>query len=52
MKGPGQRKVLFGTNWPMIAPKKCIAQLGMLELSDEGRRAFLHKNAVEVFKLG
>ncbi|MCZ6806161.1 MAG: amidohydrolase family protein [Deltaproteobacteria bacterium] len=52
MRGPGRRKVLFGSNWPMIPPDKCIGQLDMLDLSDEGRRAFLHENAVEVFKLG
>ncbi|MDH3846126.1 MAG: amidohydrolase family protein, partial [Myxococcales bacterium] len=51
MKGPGRRKVLFGSNWPMIPPGKCIAQLGELGLSDEGRRAFLQENAVQVFKL-
>lgn len=52
MKGPGQRKVLFGSNWPMIQPSKCIAQLDTLELSDEGSRAFLYDNAIAVFKLG
>jgi predicted TIM-barrel fold metal-dependent hydrolase len=36
----------------MIPPDKCIGQLDMLDLSDEGRRAFLHENAVQVFKLG
>ncbi|MDH3726993.1 MAG: amidohydrolase family protein [Myxococcales bacterium] len=51
MKGPGQRKVLFGSNWPMIPPDKCISQLAMLDLSEDGRRAFLHENAVQVFKL-
>jgi predicted TIM-barrel fold metal-dependent hydrolase len=51
MKGPGQRKVLFGSNWPMIPPRKCIEQLDGLELSDEARRAFLHDNAASVFKL-
>jgi hypothetical protein len=51
MKGPGQRKVLFGSNWPMIPPQRCLAQLDVLELSEEARRAFLHENAERVFKL-
>ena len=51
MKGPGKRKVLFGSNWPMIPPSKCLDQLGMLDLETEGRAAFLHENATRVFKL-
>jgi predicted TIM-barrel fold metal-dependent hydrolase len=51
MKGPGQRKVLFGSNFPMIQPAKCMAQLDMLGLSDEGLRLFLFENANEVFRL-
>ncbi len=51
MKGPGARKVLFGTNYPMIQPAKCIAQLDRLELSPEARRLFLSENAERVFRL-
>ena len=51
MKGPGQRKILFGSNFPMIQPARCMAQLDMLGLSDEGRRLFLFENANEVFRL-
>ena len=51
MQGPGQRKVLFGSNWPMIAPQKCLAQLELLQLSEEGQRAFLYDNAARVFGL-
>jgi predicted TIM-barrel fold metal-dependent hydrolase len=51
MKGPGQRKVAFGSNFPMIQPAKCIAQLDSLGLSDETRRAFLYENAQRVFRL-
>lgn len=49
MKGPGQRKVLFGSNYPMIQPAKCVAQLDLLDLSDETRRLFLYENAARVF---
>ena len=51
MKGPGARKVLYGSNYPMIQPAKCIAQLDLLGLSEETQRLFLHDNAVSVFKL-
>ena len=51
MKGPGREKVLFGSNFPMIQPAKCVSQLDALGLSDESRRMFLHDNAVKVFRL-
>jgi predicted TIM-barrel fold metal-dependent hydrolase len=51
MKGAGRHKVLFGSNFPMIQPAKCLAQLGMLDLSDEERRLFLSENAKKVFRL-
>ena len=49
MKGPGKHKVLFGSNYPMIQPAKCLAQLDLLELSEETRRLFLYENAARVF---
>jgi predicted TIM-barrel fold metal-dependent hydrolase len=51
MKGTGRRKVLFGSNFPMIQPATCIGQLDALGLSDEVRRLFLHDNAKAVFQL-
>ena len=51
MKGMGSRRVMFGTNWPMIAPAKCLAHLDALGLSAEGREAFLSGNARRVFRL-
>jgi predicted TIM-barrel fold metal-dependent hydrolase len=51
MKGPGKHKVLFGSNYPMIQPAKCVAQLDALGLSAEGRRLFLSENATRVFRL-
>lgn len=49
--GTGQRKVLFGTNYPMIAHAHALAGLDDLGLSDEARRDFLHDNAERVFRL-
>jgi uncharacterized protein len=51
MKGHGRRKVLFGSNWPMIPPKKCIDQLDALGLDPDVRAAFLAGNARRVFAL-
>lgn len=49
--GTGQRKVLLGTNYPMITPAHALAGLDDLGLTDEGRRDFLHDNAERVFRL-
>jgi hypothetical protein len=49
--GTGQRKVLFGSNYPMIAPTHALADLDDLGLSEEARRDFLHGNAERVFAL-
>ena len=47
----GRDKVLFGTNYPMITPAKCLEHLDRLELDDETRRRFLGGNAARVFGL-
>ncbi len=52
MRGHGRRKVLFGSNWPMIAPADCLAQVDRLGLDDEARDLFLGGNAARVFSLG
>jgi uncharacterized protein len=49
--GTGQRKVLFGTNYPMIGHQHALVGLEDLGLADEARRDFLHGNAERVFKL-
>lgn len=51
LKTNGQRKVMFGTNFPMITAAKCLEALGSLELDQETRRLFLSGNAARVFKL-
>jgi predicted TIM-barrel fold metal-dependent hydrolase len=47
----GRRKVLFGTNYPMIAPQAALEDLDALELDDETRELFLAGNARRVFDL-
>jgi uncharacterized protein len=51
MRGHGRKKVLFGSNFPMITPTDCLAQLDELGLSDEARELFLGGNAQRVFRL-
>ena len=51
MKGHGRRKVLFGTNYPMITPAKCLSDLGNLALDEEVEDLFLKGNAMTVFDL-
>ena len=41
----GRRKVLFGTNYPMITPPQALEGLDGLELDDEARKLFLRENA-------
>lgn len=51
LKAHGRKKVLFGSNWPMIAPQACLEQLPALGLDEETTRLFLRDNAARVFKL-
>lgn len=52
MRSHGRRKVLFGTNYPMIAPAKALEGLDELGLDAEAKALFLGGNAVRVFKIG
>lgn len=47
----GRKKVMFGSNWPMIAPQKALDGLDAAPLDDEARALFLAGNAARVFKL-
>ena len=51
MRGRGRGQVLFGSNWPMLAPARCLEGLDALGLDDEARDAFLQGNARRVFGL-
>jgi uncharacterized protein len=41
----GRRKVLFGTNFPMIGHRQALDGLDQLGLDDDARELFLHGNA-------
>ena len=51
MRGAGKKKVLFGTNYPMLTPADCLAGLDDLELGDETESLFLSGNARRAFKI-
>jgi predicted TIM-barrel fold metal-dependent hydrolase len=52
MTAHGRRKVLFGSNYPMLMPAECLAQVDGLGLDDEARGLFLSGNARRVFGIG
>ena len=47
----GSRKVMFGSNFPMIAPEQALEHLHHLKIDDETQELFLHANAERVFGL-
>lgn len=51
LRGHGKKKVLFGSNFPMITPAECLADLDALALGPEARALFLGGNAARVFRL-
>jgi len=51
MKGLGGDRVMFGTNWPMLSPARCLNKLDEIGLSVEQSEAFLQGNARRVFNL-
>lgn len=51
LRGWGAKKVMFGTNYPMLTASACLAGLEGLGLSDETKGLFLSGNARRVFKL-
>jgi len=51
LKRHGRRKVLFGTNYPMLTPARCLEGFDELQLDEEVKELFLNGNAQRVFKL-
>jgi predicted TIM-barrel fold metal-dependent hydrolase len=49
MRAGGRRKVLFGSNWPMLTPQRCLEDLDALELDDEAKGLFLGETARRLF---
>lgn len=51
LKRHGSRKVLFGTNYPMLTAARCLEGFDELGLDAEVKELFLRGNAQRVFKL-
>ncbi|CAJ1414354.1 unnamed protein product [Effrenium voratum] len=51
MRGRGAKRVLYGSNYPMLQHQQIYQQLDKLKLSDETLALFLRGNAQRVFKL-
>jgi predicted TIM-barrel fold metal-dependent hydrolase len=51
MRGSGRKKVMFGSNFPMLTPQQCLADLASLGLDQEATELFLSGNARSVFRL-
>lgn len=51
MKTSGRARVMFGSNWPMLSPQRCLAKLGALGHDEEAKALFLSGNARRVFGL-
>ena len=51
LRDGGARKVLFGSNYPMLTPAECLRGWEALALSDRDAARVLHDNAVAVFGL-
>jgi predicted TIM-barrel fold metal-dependent hydrolase len=49
LRGHGRRKVLFGTNYPMLTPQQALARLDDHHLDQETRELFLAGNAQRLF---
>jgi predicted TIM-barrel fold metal-dependent hydrolase len=51
LKGAGRKKVMFGTNYPMLTPAHCLKDLASLGLDEEATELFLSGNAKSIFRL-
>lgn len=51
LRGRGAKKMMFGTNYPMLTASACLEGVESLGLGDEAKRLFLSENARRVFKL-
>jgi predicted TIM-barrel fold metal-dependent hydrolase len=51
LRGRGRKKVLFGTNYPMITAQDCLRDLNTLGLDPETTDLFLRGNAQRLFSI-
>lgn len=51
LRQSGARKILFGSNYPMLTPAACLENLEQLGLGPDARARFLGENAASIFGL-
>lgn len=51
LRGHGAKKVMFGSNYPMLTAVQCLQGIDQLGLTAEGSELFLTGNARRVFRL-
>jgi hypothetical protein len=49
MNSYGSRKVLFGTDWPVIDPRRAVAEIEAHGLRPESFARVMRLNALDVF---
>ena len=47
-----KRKVLFGTDYPLITPERWLADFAKIDIRDDVRPLILKRNAMDLLKLG
>lgn len=47
----GQKKVLFGTDWPVIDPVRAVEEFNQINFRESASQRILRENALEVFNL-
>ena len=47
----GSKKVIFGTDFPVIDPERARAEIDKLPIRPESKRRFLRNNVIELYGL-
>jgi hypothetical protein len=47
-----KRKVLFGTDYPLLTPERWLADFAQIDIRDDVRPLILKRNAIDLLKLG
>jgi hypothetical protein len=47
-----KKKVLFGTDYPLITPERWLADFAKIDIRDDVRPLILKRNAIDLLKLG
>ena len=47
----GSKRVLFGTDWPVIDPERAVSEIHELKLRPDAAKLLMRDNALRVFRL-